>query len=96
MDTAAVIDFPRAGARDPSDLPDDTLDVRAAALAEIDAAIELVRRGVATRVRLTSIPFVELAAATGLAHAADAGVLFRFERAERLGVATLTLGPRAD
>jgi hypothetical protein len=39
------------------------------------------------------VPFIELAAAEGLAHARAAGMGFRFERPERDGVATVTIGP---
>jgi hypothetical protein len=48
----------------------------------------------AVRVRLTAFPFVETVAATGLARARAAGVAFGFERTERLGIATVTIGPR--
>ena len=63
------------------------------ALAEIDVAIALVASRVARRVRLTAMPFVETVAATGLAHARAAGMAFTFERSERIGVATVTVGP---
>jgi len=83
-----VIAFPRPGAdRTPQD------DAGAAALAEIDAAIALVAGHAARRVRLTAVPFVERAAAEGLAHANAAGLEFRLERPERQGVATVTIGP---
>ena len=61
MDSPTVIAFPRsdAGAISPDDLG-------AAALAEIDAAIALVVRHAARRVRLTAVPFVETVAAVGL------------------------------
>ena len=88
MDSPTVIAFPRAGvAPDPRD------DAAAAALAEIDAAIALVALRAARRVRLTAVPFLERAAAEGLAHARAAGMEFRFERPEREGVATVTIGP---
>jgi hypothetical protein len=87
VDSPTVIAFPRPGvALDPLD------DAGAAALAEIDAAIAMVAGGAARRVRLTAVPFVELAAAEGLAHARAVGVGFRFERPERAGV-TVTIGP---
>ncbi len=63
------------------------------ALTEIDVAITLVANHVARRVRLTALPFVEDAAAIGLAHAHAAGMAFTFERGERVGVATVTVGP---
>ena len=88
MDSSTVITFPRPGvASDPRD------DAGAAALAEIDAAIALVAGQAARRVRLTAVPFVEAAAAEGLAHARAAGMAFRFERPEREGVVTVTIGP---
>jgi hypothetical protein len=88
VDSPTVIAFPRPGVdRSPHD------DAGAVALAEIDAAIALVAGLAARRVRLTAIPFVELAAAEGLAHARAAGIQFRFERPEREGVATVTIGP---
>lgn len=88
MDTATVIDFPRPGT-DSRRLD----DVGAAALAEIDAAIALVRARVAARVLLTAVPFIDAVAAIGLANAQAAGLAFRLERADRLGVATVTIGP---
>ncbi|MBA2382447.1 MAG: hypothetical protein H0V73_10100 [Chloroflexi bacterium] len=109
MDTAAVIAFPRpkaANAADasgpsafgatpaePARLPAPTAEASAAALAEIDAAIDLVESRVARRVRLTAVPFVESAAAEGLAHARSAGMAFDFERTDRIGVVTVTVGP---
>ena len=65
----------------------------AAALAEIDVAIELVVATAARRVRLVAVPFIETVAATGLARANAAGVRFSFERADLPGVATVTVGP---
>ena len=64
-------------------------------MAEIDAAIELVRRGLATRIRLVGLLRPEGAAAVGLARAQAAGVLFSVERPPD-GGASLTVGPRAD
>ena len=88
MDSSTVIAFPRldAGVATPD-------DVGAAALAEIDAAIALVAGRAARRVRLTAVPFVETVAAVGLAHARAAGLAFEFERPERAGVVTVTIGP---
>lgn len=87
MESRAVIAFPSDG-----DIAE-PVDVGTSALAEIDAAIALVAGRAARRVRLTAWPFLELVAATGLAHARAAGVAFSFERAERVGVATVTVGP---
>ncbi|HET7473598.1 MAG TPA: hypothetical protein VFJ71_10775 [Candidatus Limnocylindrales bacterium] len=78
---------------EPAADPHAALDAGDAALVEIDAAIALVLSGAARRVRLTSLPFVESIAPIGLARARSAGVAFTFERAERVGVATVTLGP---
>ena len=83
-----MIAFPRPGV---DRLPHD--DAGAAALTEIDTAIAMVLGGAARRVRLTALPFVEQVAAEGLAHASAAGMEFRFERPEREGVATVTIGP---
>jgi hypothetical protein len=62
-------------------------------LVEIDAAIALVFRGIATRVRLVGLIGPEAAAAIGLAHAQLANVGFSLERNPD-GGATVTLGPR--
>lgn len=86
MSTSSVIAFPRAG-----DDRDDA--VGAAALREIDAAIALILGGAARRVRVAGLPFVEDVAAIGLAHARSAGLAFSLERPERIGVATVTIGP---
>ncbi|HXU86920.1 MAG TPA: hypothetical protein VN773_14055 [Verrucomicrobiae bacterium] len=87
MDASPVIVFPRPGGDAAAS------DVVSSALTEIDVAIALVASHAARRVRLTAIPFVEDAAALGLAHARAAGIAFTFERGERLGVATVTVGP---
>jgi hypothetical protein len=78
----------------PDDDPSVAFDAGAAALAEIDAAIALVLSAAARRVHLTALPFVESVAGTGLSRARAAGVGFAFERGERAGVATVTIGPR--
>jgi hypothetical protein len=89
MERPSVIAFPRAGtgAETAAD------DVAATALAEIDAAIALVAAGAARRVRLTALPFVESVAGVALVHARAAGMAFVFERPERTGVVTVTIGP---
>lgn len=63
--------------------------------AEIDAAIELVRLGLATRVRLVGLMRPDAAAAIGLARAQAAGVLFEMDRAPA-GNTSLTIGPQGD
>lgn len=78
---------------DPADLRhlpivDDPFEVD---LREIDAAIELVRRGVATRVRLVGLPTFEELAALGLARAQAAGVAFQVQRDSSTWL--LTFGP---
>lgn len=88
MDSARVIAFPRPGSDGAETGSDDAGTI---ALAEIDAAIALVVGHVARRVRLTALPFVETVAAVGLAHATAAGLGFRFERPDRVGVATVTV-----
>jgi hypothetical protein len=62
-------------------------------LAEIDTAIELVRRGLATRIRLVGLMRPDGVASVGLARAQAAGLLFVVDR-EPDGVASLTVGPR--
>jgi hypothetical protein len=63
-------------------------------LAEVGAAIALVGRGLATRVRLVGLTAPDLIAATALARAQAAGVGFRVERTA--ASTTLTIGPRLD
>jgi hypothetical protein len=86
MEASPVVAFPRRAG-------DDDELVGAAALREIDAAIALILAGVARRVRLAGVPFADAVAGIGLAHARDAGLAFRLERADRVGVATVTVGP---
>ena len=76
MDTAAPLAFPRHAD-----------DLVATDLAEVDAAIELVRRRAARRVRLVALGAPDLTAPMALAHAQAAGIGFRLERHD----ATLTL-----
>jgi hypothetical protein len=73
--------------------PSDFADSIEHDLLEIDAAIALVARGIATRVRLVGLKRPEAAAAIGLAHAQLANVSFSLERNPD-GGATVTLGPR--
>ena len=76
MDTALPLVFPRDGD-----------DLVATDLAEVDAAIELVRRQAARRVRLVALGAPDLTAPLALAHAQAAGIGFRLERHDT----TLTL-----
>jgi hypothetical protein len=64
-------------------------------LAEIDAAIELVRRGVATRIRLLGLTRLDAVAGVGLARAQAAGLRFDVERGLE-GNTSLTVGPRTN
>jgi hypothetical protein len=93
VDTAGVIAFPRPGTTAARDAAVDASDGFVAALAEIDTAIEMVALRVARRVRITALPFAEDVGAVALAHAREAGMAFRFERPERAGVVTVTIGP---
>ena len=78
---------PAASERDPLEI----------ALAEIEVAIELVRRGQARRVRLVGLAAVEHAAGVGLARAQDAGVCFALERSTERGHAiSVVIGPMID
>jgi hypothetical protein len=88
MDSPAVIAFPR-----PDTDPDDAADVASIALAEIDAAIALVAGRAARRVRLVAIPFIDTVAGVGLARATAAGLAFGYEPTDRIGIATVTIGP---
>ncbi len=62
-------------------------------LAEIDAAIELIRRGLAARVRLVGLRTPETVAWAGLARAQASHVQFSVDRGAG-DVVALTLGPR--
>ena len=61
-------------------------------LLEVDAAIALVAKGHARRVRLVGLADPRAVAAVGLAHAQVAGVEFRM--ASNGPAVVLTLGPR--
>jgi hypothetical protein len=87
VDTPAVISFPF----DPD--AESATEAGSVALAEIDAAIALVTSRVARRVRLVGLPFGDAMAGLGLARARAAGLAFRLERTERVGFASVTVGP---
>jgi hypothetical protein len=93
VDPAGVIAFPRHSTLPGRDPDADAADAGDVALAEIDAAIALVAGRAARRVRITAMPFVETVAGLGLVHARAAGMAFTFERPERAGVVTVTIGP---
>jgi hypothetical protein len=63
------------------------------ALAEVDAAIALVRRGAAVRVRLIGFALAEAVAGLGAAHAQLAGVGFQVDRPDVAGTPALIVGP---
>ena len=77
--------FPRA-----LELSEQDLD---AALAEVDAAIALVSRGAAVRVRLVGFVLAEAVAGLGAAHAQLAGVGFQIDRPTVAGAMALIIGP---
>ena len=67
------------------------------ALAEIEVAIELVRRGQARRIRLVGLAAAEHAAGVGIARAQEAGVRFALERSTERGQAiSVLIGPTID
>ena len=73
--------------------PDASTDTVTRDLVEIDAAIDLVSRGLASRVRLVGLLRPDAVAAIGLARAQDALVGFSLDRGVSGGVA-ITVGPR--
>jgi hypothetical protein len=79
--------FPRA--LEPSDE-----DVEKA-LAQVDAAIALVSRGAAVRIRLIGFPLADMVAGLAAAHAQLAGVTFQIDRLDPAGAAAMIVGPRA-
>jgi hypothetical protein len=80
-----AIPFPRA-----SEPSDEELEN---ALAEVDAAIALVRRGAAVRIRLIGFAFFNAVAGIGAARAQLAGVRFQIDRPEVAGAVGVTVGP---
>lgn len=85
MDHVEPIPFPHV-----SDPTDEDLDI---ALAEVDAAIALVIRGGAVRVRLIGFALAEAVAGLAAAHAQLAGVGFQIDRPDVAGVAAMIIGP---
>ena len=63
------------------------------ALAEVDAAIALIRRGAAVRVRLVGFALAEAVAGLAAAHAQLAGVGFQIDRPDVAGTAAMIIGP---
>jgi hypothetical protein len=82
---------PIHGARLPAD-PATSPDAATLALREVDAAIELVAHGLASRVRLTGLADLPGVQATALARTQAAGLGFHIDRT---GTSPgLTIGPR--
>jgi hypothetical protein len=80
-----AIPFPRA-----SEPSDEELEN---ALAEVDAAIALVRGGAAVRVRMIGFAMLDAVAGMAAAHAQLAGVGFQIDRPDVAGVLAITVGP---
>ena len=85
MEHVEPIPFPRA-----SEPSDDELEN---ALAEVDAAIALVRRGAAVRIRLIGFAMIDAISGIAAAHAQLAGVAFQIDRPIVAGVLAITVGP---
>lgn len=79
----------------PLPFPHPSLDPIEHDLAEIEAAIDLVAGGLATRIQLIGLIRPEAIAPTGLARAQEAGVGFRLEHFAG-GATAVTLGPRVQ
>jgi hypothetical protein len=73
-------------------LPRSRIDPLEHDLAHVDAAIELVRRGSAVRVRLAGLSDPDSRASVALARAQAAGLEFVIDRGG--AASTLTIGPR--
>jgi hypothetical protein len=63
------------------------------AVSQIDAAIALVVRGLAVRIRLIGFPLVDVVAGLAAAHAQLAGVGFQIDRLDPAGAAAMIVGP---
>ena len=87
MDPIEPIPFPHTLEPTDEDLDD--------ALAEVDAAIALVIRGGAVRVRLIGFALAEAVAGLAAAHAQFAGVGFQIDRPDVAGAAAMIIGPIA-
>lgn len=85
MEHVEPIHFPRA-----SEPSDDELEN---ALAEVDAAIALVRRGAAVRIRLIGFAMDDAIAGMAAARAQQAGVRFQVDRPDVAGDLGITVGP---
>ena len=85
MEHSEPTPFPRELEPSDEDLDD--------ALAEVDAAIALIRRGAAVRVRLVGFALAEAVAGLAAAHAQLAGVGFQIDRPDVAGTAAMIIGP---
>ena len=85
MENRDPIAFPRAVEPTHEDLD--------RALADVDAAIALVRGGAAVRIRLIGFALAEMVAGLAAAHAQLAGVGFHVDRAEVAGAPAVIVGP---
>ncbi len=62
-------------------------------LAEVDAAIALVRGGAAVRIRLIGFALLETVVGLAAAHAQLAGVGFQIDRPDVAGALAIVVGP---
>lgn len=85
VDAPEPIPFPRAF--------EPTAEELERALAEIDAAIELVARGGAVRITLTGFPIADAVAGVGSARAQAAYVGFRLEQHAATSGRSIVIGP---
>jgi hypothetical protein len=63
------------------------------ALSQVDAAIALVVRGAAVRIRLIGFPLADVVAGLAAAHAQIAGVGFQIDRLAPTAAAAMIVGP---
>jgi hypothetical protein len=75
------------------DAGSDVLGLFSVEIAEVDAAIGLVARGAAVRVKLVDLPHALIVAGQALARAQAAGITLRVDR-RGSGHVTLEIGPR--
>ncbi len=63
------------------------------ALAEVDAAIDLIGAGAAVRIRLIGFALADSIAGIAAAHAQLAGVAFQLDRPDVAGAMAIIVGP---
>ena len=85
MEHRDPIPFPRAV--EPTDEELET------ALAEVDAAIDLIGAGAAVRIRLIGFALADSIAGIAAAHAQLAGVAFQLDRPDVAGAMAIIVGP---